>query len=120
MREVDDTSLLIEVPPVHVFALRDWLAAEDSLRGRVVPRAAAPKPDQMGGAVEVLTVAVGSGGAATVLVRSLCTWLVHRRADVTVTITASDGRRIQVDVKRAGDPESVIREVGALAAGDPE
>lgn len=120
MREVDDTPLRIEVPPAHLFALRDWLAAEDPLRGRVIPLAMAPQQGQMGGAVEVLTVALGSGGAATVLARSLCTWLTHRRADVTITITATDGQRIRVDVKRAGDPESVIREVGALLGRDPE
>lgn len=78
----------------------------------------------MGGAVEVLTVALGSGGVGAVLVRSLCTWLVQRRADVTVTITVPGGHRVRVDVKRAGNPGAVIREVGVLldrpAAGAPE
>ncbi|MGV9679106.1 effector-associated constant component EACC1 [Nocardia sp. NPDC003482] len=120
MHKIDDRPVQIEVPPAHLFALRDWLAAEDPLRGRVIPLTAAPKQGQMGGAVEILTVALGSSGAATVLARSLCTWLIHRRADVTITITASGGQRVHVDVKRASDPESVIREVGALIDDDPE
>jgi hypothetical protein len=68
----------------------------------------------MGGAVEVLTVALGSSGAGAVLARSLCTWLVQRRSDITITITAPSGNLVRVDVARARDPESVVREVSSL------
>lgn len=74
----------------------------------------------MGGVVEVLTVALGSGGAGVVLVRALCTWLVQRRADVAVTITAPDGTQVQVDAKRAAEPEAIIREAGVLAGRGDE
>lgn len=68
----------------------------------------------MGGVVDVLTVALGSGGIGVVLIRSLCTWLIHCRTDVTVTITAPDGKSVQVDAKRAADPEQIMREAGVL------
>lgn len=55
--------------------LREWLRGEHGLAGavRAVPRA--PGPQDMGGAFDMLTVAVGAGGAATVLARALITWL---------------------------------------------
>jgi hypothetical protein len=34
-----------------------------------------------------------------------------RGADVKVTVSAADGRRIEVDVRRAADPAAVLREV---------
>ncbi|WP_340377277.1 hypothetical protein U5640_20830 [Streptomyces sp. SS7] len=95
-------------------SLRTWLMLEDPLRGAVTLPAAAPEPGHMGGVVDVLTVAVGSGGAAAVLARSLTTWLIQRRTDVTVTLTGEDGRQVKVDVRRARHPEAVIREVVAL------
>lgn len=65
----------------------------------------------MGASVELLTVAVGSGGAVAVLIQSVCTWLTSRRTDVKVIVTAADGRRIEVDIRRAADPAAVLREV---------
>ncbi|MFB6814179.1 hypothetical protein ACFCV8_06505 [Streptomyces sp. NPDC056347] len=99
---------------VHLRSLRDWLTREDLFRGRLSLQGEAPRPGQMGAAVEVLMVAVGSGGAATVLARSVTTWLTQRRADVKVTVQTPGGSRIVVDVKRAADPERVIAKTRAL------
>ncbi|MFJ6011175.1 hypothetical protein [Streptomyces sp. NPDC092952] len=100
--------------PVHLRSLRDWLTREDAFRGRLALRADAPQPGHMGTAAQVLMVAVGSGGAATVLARSVATWLTQRRADVKVTVQTPGGSRIVVDVKRAADPEKVIAEARAV------
>ncbi|MFI0486845.1 hypothetical protein [Actinomadura sp. 9N215] len=104
----------------HTVGLCDWLGLEDELRGRVRPQRRAPKPGEMGASVELLTVAVGSGGAVVVLLQSVCTWLTSRGADVKVTVSADDGRRIEVDVRRAADPAAVLREVAEQfpAAGE--
>ncbi|MFE1958889.1 hypothetical protein [Streptomyces sp. NPDC059479] len=99
----------------HLRSLYAWLTVEDSLRGAVTSRGAVPEPGSMGAALDVLTVAIGSGGVAAVLARSVTTWLIQRRADVTVTVTAEDGSRVEVDVRRARDPEALIRQVAALA-----
>nr|BFD86818.1 hypothetical protein StreXyl84_62190 [Streptomyces sp. Xyl84] len=101
-------------------SLRDWLAAEEALRGRVELRAQAPQPGQMGSALDVLAVALGSGGAGAVLAQSLSTWLVQRRADVTVRLIRQDGREVTVEVQRATDPQAVIRAVGHLLDGGDE
>lgn len=47
-------------------SLLDWLHHEDELRGRVVLERAAPRPGEMGGLVDALVVALGSGGAGAV------------------------------------------------------
>ncbi|MEW1640275.1 hypothetical protein AB0469_40245 [Streptomyces sp. NPDC093801] len=98
----------------YLLPLRDWLAAEDFLRGRVSLLRPSPEPGHMGALADVLVVALGSGSAGAVLARSLTTWLLQRRADVKVTITAAGGRRVSVDVRRARDVEAVVREIGAL------
>lgn len=116
----DETELQIEVPPEHFSALAGWLGSEDALRGRVRPVRQAPEPGQMGALVELLTVALSSGGAGVVLVRSLCTWLTQHRADVTVLIKGADGREVLVDVRRASDPSAVIRDVAALTGSSAQ
>jgi hypothetical protein len=68
----------------------------------------------MGGALDVLVVALGSGGAGAVLAQTLVAWLSGRRADVTVTVREPDGREVIVDVRRAADPHAVVGEVTAL------
>ncbi|MFF4361155.1 hypothetical protein [Streptomyces sp. NPDC001604] len=104
----------------HLVSLRDWLAAEEALRGRVELLARTPQPGQMGAALDVLAVALGSGGAGAVLARSVSTWLVQRRADVTVHVSRNDGREVTVEVRRTSDPQAVIGAVGQLLEGGQE
>ncbi|MGW1562776.1 effector-associated constant component EACC1 [Streptomyces sp. NPDC002144] len=104
----------------HLVSLRDWLAAEDALRGRVELLARRPQPGQMGAALDVLAVALGSGGAGAVLARSLSTWLVQRRADVTVRMSRGDGREVTVEVYRTSDEQAVIGAVAQLLEGGQE
>lgn len=68
-----------------------WLRHERGLTGRVerVPRA--PGPTDLGGVLDMLTVALGSGGAAAVLAQSLSVWFKTRRPNVTVTVTTEAG-----------------------------
>jgi hypothetical protein len=67
----------------------------------------------MGGISDTLTVAVGSGGALTVLATSISVWLRHRRSDLTVEITIGD-RTAKIDGKRVkADPDSVRQIVEA-------
>lgn len=109
-----------EAAETHLVSLRDWLAAEEALRGRVELLTRTPQPGQMGAALDVLAVALGSGGAGAVLARSLSTWLVQRRADVTVHVSRGDGRKVTVEVRRTSDPQAVIGAVGELLEGGEE
>jgi membrane-associated two-gene conflict system component 1 (EACC1) len=97
---------------VELRSLRDWLTAEDELRGRVTSHTATPRPGEMGTVLDLLTVAVGSGGAATVLAGAITTWLRTRRSDVTVEITESAHERtVKVTGSRIEDAEALLRQV---------
>jgi hypothetical protein len=95
----------------ELFSLRDWLSQEDGLRGRVrlVDRPGAA--DEMGVATELVVMAGAAVPVVSVLARAVTTWLVQRRSDVTIRVTAPDGRQVSVNAKRIADPEKLIREV---------
>ena len=110
-----DDELQIEAPPELLVSLADWLNSEDALRGRVRAVRPAPKPGGMGAAVELLTVALGSGGAGAVLVRSICTWLSRRGSEISVSLKDGDGRELTFSAKSAKqDPSEVFSEASAL------
>ena len=92
--------------------LREWLRSERALTGAVqaVPRP--PGEGELGGAVNVLAVALGSGGTGAVLARSLITWLKGRRSDVSITVMSED-RTVTVDARNlgSGDATSLLQEV---------
>lgn len=97
-------------------SLLDWLRHENTLRGRVCTAHAPVRPGEMGsGVLDVLVVALGSGGAGAALATSVSTWLSQpRRADVKLTMTAEDGRHIELDARRVCDPAVLLREVERL------
>jgi hypothetical protein len=71
--------------------LWEWLRQERSLTGSVQARPKAAADGELGGAYEVLSVALGSGGAVVALANSLTTWLRSRRSDITVTVKTRAG-----------------------------
>lgn len=110
-----EDELLIEVAPEHLRSLADWLNGEEALRGRVRAVRPAPEAGTMGAAIELLSVALGSGGAGAVLVRSISAWLNQRRSEVSVSLKDAEGREFQFSAKSAKqDPSEVFREAGAL------
>lgn len=92
-------------------SLREWLSLEDALRGRVRLVDGPAADDEMGVGTELVVVVGAAVPVVSVLARAVTTWLVQRRSDVTVTVTAPDGRSVSVDAKRVVDPEKLIREV---------
>jgi hypothetical protein len=112
--------LRVEVPPEDLASLTSWLTDNETLRGRVRPQQPPPEPGHLGAVVDVLTVALGSGGVGVALVQSLCTWLRHRRPAVTITLHGADGRSLRIDLQRAQDPEAVIRAAGSLLGAEVE
>jgi hypothetical protein len=96
-------------------ALWDWLSSEDELRGRVRQQSKPIAQGEMGSALDVLAVAAGSGGALTVLVKSLSTWLTHRGQDTKIRLTMTEKKvELEFDAGRARDPEALLRAVQAL------
>ncbi len=95
-----------------LIALDDWLRREPEFRGRVTIATANPDHGTMGATREALVVALGSGGALSVLLSSLKTWFEQpKRSDVRIELHTEDGRQILVTAERISDPEEIIRDV---------
>lgn len=92
--------------------LWNWLRAERGLAGAVEPIRTPPGEQELGGAVEVLAVALGSGGTGVVLARSMMTWLRTRRATVSITVKTKMGT-VKVDTTNVNreDVAGLLREV---------
>lgn len=89
---------------VVVSSLADWLRREDGLHGRVRLAPEPPEPGEMGSTLDVVSVAVGSGGLLTVLASSLQVWLEQRRKPTTLTVTRPDGTKVKLV---ATDPDLI-------------
>jgi hypothetical protein len=105
-------------------SLCTWLGREDEFRGWVRLVEAAPEPGTLGGWPEAVAVALGEGGAVTVLASAVMSWIRHRTSDVTCTMTRSDGTSVTLETTRirgtdqAGFRELLEQTVAALDDGD--
>jgi hypothetical protein len=111
---------LVDGRPGELYSLFDWLQRVDEFRGQVRTPSRQPGPDDMGSLVEILSVAIGSGGAGTVLAGSLTTWLQTRRARISVeVVTDVSGeiiRKIEIDAGSPAVTERLLR--GVLVGGE--
>ncbi|MFF9644894.1 effector-associated constant component EACC1 [Kitasatospora aureofaciens] len=107
-----------------VASLLAWLRAEDELRGRVELEAAPPQPGSLGTRTDVLTVAVGTGGAVSGLTSALIAWVRRRGGETVVRVTRADGSSVELratavhGLKPDGVAE-LVREVGRSFADRP-
>lgn len=86
-----------------------WLHQEPELRGRVQTLVEVPEAGDMGTVLDVATVALGAGGALSVLAMSLRTWFAQpRRSDARIEIRHPDGRSVVVDAKRVDNVEALL------------
>lgn len=83
-------------PHNEFLSLRDWLVREPLFRGGVYVENRVVEPGDMGTLEDVLIVALGSGGAATVLAKSVSVWLQQRRSGLSVQITGPDGTHVEI------------------------
>lgn len=101
--------------PEVTHSLLAWLREDLSVRhGGDLRRDATPVAGQMG-AVEVLSLVVGSGLSAAQLVVMIAQWRASRHPRPTVTISRTDtlGHTIQI---QTSDPEVLAEAVRALEA----
>jgi hypothetical protein len=82
----------ITVTGGDVTALLSWLRGERALAGRVSLIRTPPGDGELGGAIDMLTVALGSGGVAVALANCLTTWIRSRQRKVSLTIEGTGGR----------------------------
>ena len=118
----------VSAPGQDVHALRRWLLDEDLLRGRVSLLDGTPRPGHLGTATDMLSVALGSGGAVTALSYALVAWVRQRSGDVRVVVKRPDGSGVEVSAERLRglDAQAVRTLVSEMttslslpSAGDP-
>ena len=94
------------------FALKDWLDDLPALRGRGMVAAGRPLPGRQGGVSDVLVVAVGSGGMASVLVGSLTSWLKTRGRPKTLKLSVERGKKkIELEMDQTADNAAIVAEI---------
>ena len=100
--------------------LRSWLHEEPELRGRVEQVASGPGEGQLGALTDLLAVALGSGGAISVLASSLRVFFAQpRKSKVSISLRVGPGgRAVKIDADRVKDVESILQQ--ALEWGRPE
>jgi hypothetical protein len=86
----------------EITELFQWLRGERALAGTVRSVQRAPGEAELGGAFDMLAVALGSGGTGAALARSLTAWLRTRRPDVVITVTSPSGS-VKLDAHRVKD-----------------
>jgi len=96
-------------------ALGEWLQGEDELRGRIRAVHGTIGETKLGPVVELLTVALGTGGAGTVLASSLKTWLLTRKTTAKI-IVKSGGRSVTLDIQTVDEVGPLLEQI--LKAGD--
>jgi hypothetical protein len=98
-----------------VVNLTEWLCSERGLQGSVRQIRSAPAETELGTAIDIISVAVGTGGAVTALANSLNAWLQTRRSAVKVTVSRGD-RSATVEASNISNVSEVIEAV--LRAGN--
>lgn len=93
-------------------SLWEWLSGERALTGAIRAVRGRPAETELGGAFDLLAVALGSGGAGVTLAKSLAIWLQTRRPDVTITVTSPSGSvTVKAHQVRDGDVLPLLQEV---------
>ncbi|MFG2661573.1 hypothetical protein [Streptomyces sp. NPDC048425] len=91
-------------------ALVGWLRTERELRGAVRVRRKEIAETELGSGLDVVSVALGSGGAGVTWAQFLSAWLRARHSDVKVTVPAN-GRTVEVDARRVSAAMDLISRV---------
>jgi hypothetical protein len=90
-----------------LISLAGWLRRERILQGHVQLRRRPMDDVELGAAFDLIAVAIGSGGAATVLAGSLSTWLQHR-SKVSIKIT-KDGQTLEIEARNIQNAQDLIQ-----------
>ncbi|MFJ8437210.1 hypothetical protein ACIQ9P_38550 [Kitasatospora sp. NPDC094019] len=107
--------------PAAARSLAQRLRVEDALRGRVELRQTAPAAGEMNaGVVELVTVALASGGAGTVLVRVVADWLRGQRGHLVIRVSRAEHETYELELDNVKDAGVVIDRFEAFVNGQQE
>ena len=102
--------MVLNEDPSFASSLYEWLRTEDDLRGLVALTRGEPKPGQMGDLANIVTVAIGSGGIASVVISSVSTWLTQRQnRQITVKVTAKGRGSVEITGKDRTEIEALLK-----------
>ncbi|MGP9017063.1 effector-associated constant component EACC1 [Streptomyces sp. BR1] len=99
---------------LELVALFRWLRSERQLAGQVRPEYKPAGPEDLStGVLDVVSIAVGSGGVAVALAQSLTAWLKSRRPAVEFDMTLPDGSTYRLGVADAAAAQAapIIEEI---------
>ena len=92
--------------------LADWLRRDRSLRVPVTIASRDAEPRGLGGVVEVVVAAVGSGGVGVALINALKAWLATRARQVTIEIETSKGHlKIKTGTSPSDEVWKTLRDI---------
>jgi hypothetical protein len=98
-----------DTDPDELRALRSWLTQEEQLRGRVTLTPYGPQESgTLGVALEALSVSIESGGAITVLIAGVLSWIRqrdgqrHRASTTVIKLRRADGATVEISAVTAG------------------
>ncbi|WP_030398398.1 effector-associated constant component EACC1 [Kitasatospora purpeofusca] len=107
--------------PAAVRALAQRLRAEDELRGRVALRGTGPAAGEMNaGVVQLVTVALASGGAGTVLVRVVADWLRGQRSHLVIKVSRAEHETYELELDNVKDAGVLLDRFEAFVNGQQE
>lgn len=93
-------------------SLASWLRSERALQGRIRMARGKPGETELGGAFELIAVAIGSGGLATVLAGSLTTWL-QNRTKVRIRVSRN-GQTVEINADNVQNAADLIQRMMEL------
>jgi hypothetical protein len=93
-----------------VESLWDWLRDEPQLRGYVHMGRGKIGEGAMGLPVEIVILAANAT-VVSALTRTLSTWLIQRKSQVTVEIKEKGGRKTTISASGVANPEELLRKV---------
>jgi membrane-associated two-gene conflict system component 1 (EACC1) len=105
----------------ELITLERWLRQETELRGAVRLSQSDIRSGEMGGVFDAVEVAVASGGAASLLVTSLFTWLGQRTkaATLRLKLRRPDGAEIELDLDGVQDADVIAGKVISFMTQQP-
>ncbi|MFB7677317.1 hypothetical protein ACFC26_38555 [Kitasatospora purpeofusca] len=107
--------------PAAVRSLAQRLRAEDELRGRVALLGTGPAAGEMNaGVVQLVTVALASGGAGTVLVRVVADWLRGQRSHLVIKVSRAEHETYELELDNVKDAGVLLDRFEAFVNGQQE
>ncbi|MFD3976094.1 hypothetical protein [Streptomyces cyaneofuscatus] len=101
-------------------SLDSWLRLDPAFRGRT-KLSGNPSDGDLGTAIELLAVAIGSGGVISVLATSLSSWFQQpKKSDITLKVTGPSGSSVEIEATRATVQEVTDLLKNALEASKAE